>query len=149
MVNGVLYSKPKRIDALLGEIRSVMIRCLLHSGYSEADLLHEDRARGMIIDLLKKQRFLENTDDPYGYAVFSCRGGVPEVSITDVSCGDEIVFASDGYPELCRSLAESEAKLKELTEKDPLMYRYTHMTKGVTDGNVSYDDRSYIRFIAG
>ena len=102
----------------------------------------------MIKEALKMQTFLENTDDPYGYAVFSCRGNTPKVDIINVSGGDEIIFASDGYPVLLCSLEESEKKLKELIEKDPLMYQTVPMTKGMMNGNISFDDRSYLRFSA-
>ncbi len=57
-----------------------------------------------------------------------------------------LVLASDGYPVLKETLAESEAALKELIQKDPLCFRENKGTKGLVKGNGSFDDRTYIRF---
>lgn len=57
-----------------------------------------------------------------------------------------LVLASDGYPVLKETLAESEAVLRELMEKDPLCFRENKGTKGLVKGNDSFDDRTYIRF---
>lgn len=51
-----------------------------------------------------------------------------------------------GYPVLQRTLADSEAKLEEVLEQDPLCFRMYKTTKGLVEGNVSFDDRSYLRF---
>lgn len=55
-------------------------------------------------------------------------------------------MASDGYPDLCETLRESEEKLKILLEKDPLMISIYKSTKGLQKGNTSFDDRAYISF---
>ena len=60
---------------------------------------------------------------------------------------DEIVLASDGYPVLKNSLKESEEKLLEILEKDPLLINIYKSTKGLQQGNISYDDRTYIKFV--
>lgn len=58
-----------------------------------------------------------------------------------------IVLASDGYPFLCPTLAESEARLTEQREKDPLNIGPAFMaTKAFIPGNNSFDDRAYISF---
>ena len=60
-----------------------------------------------------------------------------------------IILASDGYPFLCPTLAESEARLAEQREKDPLNIGPDFMaTKAFIPGNNSFDDRAYISFIA-
>ena len=58
----------------------------------------------------------------------------------------EVVLASDGYPFLCPTLAESEARLKEQIVRDPLNINTFKATKGMMTGNLSFDDRAYIRF---
>ena len=58
----------------------------------------------------------------------------------------EIALASDGYPFLCPTLAESEARLDEQRRNDPLNIGDFKATKGFTPGFNSFDDRSYIRF---
>ena len=58
----------------------------------------------------------------------------------------EIVLASDGYPFLCPTLAESEERLAWQKENDPLNIGQFKATKAFTPGNNSFDDRAYIRF---
>lgn len=59
----------------------------------------------------------------------------------------EIVLASDGYPFLKPSLAASEAALAEQIANDPQNIRSFIATKGIVEGNKSFDDRTYIRFV--
>lgn len=56
-----------------------------------------------------------------------------------------LILASDGYPVLKNSLEASEQELQRILEADPLLFRLYKATKGVQDGNVSYDDRAYIK----
>ena len=58
----------------------------------------------------------------------------------------EIVLASDGYPFLKPTLAASEASLAEQIANDPQNIRSFIATKGIVEGNKSFDDRTYIRF---
>ena len=58
----------------------------------------------------------------------------------------EIVLASDGYPFLKPTLAASEAALAEQIANDPQNIRSFIATKGIVEGNKSFDDRTYIRF---
>lgn len=59
----------------------------------------------------------------------------------------EIVLASDGYPFLKPTLAASEAALAEQIANDPQNIRSFIATKGIVEGNKSFDDRTYIRFV--
>ncbi len=59
----------------------------------------------------------------------------------------EIVLASDGYPFLKPTLAASEAALAEQIANDPHNIRSFIATKGIVEGNKSFDDRTYIRFV--
>ena len=63
-----------------------------------------------------------------------------------VSSPNEIVLASDGYPFLKPTLAESEAALAEQIANDPQNIHSFIATKGIVEGNKSFDDRTYIRF---
>lgn len=58
----------------------------------------------------------------------------------------EIVLASDGYPFLKPTLAASEAALVEQIANDPQNIHSFIATKGIVEGNKSFDDRTYIRF---
>ena len=67
-------------------------------------------------------------------------------SDTIPSSSSEIVLASDGYPFLKPTLAASEAALAEQIANDPQNIRFFIATKGIVEGNKSFDDRTYIRF---
>ena len=58
----------------------------------------------------------------------------------------ELVLASDGYPFLEPTLAASEAALAEQIANDPQNIHSFIATKGIVEGNKSFDDRTYIRF---
>ena len=64
-----------------------------------------------------------------------------------VSSPNEVVLASDGYPFLKPTLAASEASLAEQIANDPQNIRSFIATKGIVEGNKSFDDRTYIRFV--
>ena len=64
-----------------------------------------------------------------------------------VSSPNEVVLASDGYPFLKPTLAESEAALAHLIAHDPQCIHDFIATKGLVAGNKSFDDRTYVRFI--
>ena len=76
----------------------------------------------------------------------SCSGSA-SASDTIPSSSSEIVLASDGYPFLKPSLAASEAALAEQIANDPQNIRSFIATKGIVEGNKSFDDRTYIRFV--
>ncbi len=57
-----------------------------------------------------------------------------------------IVLATDGYPVLKRTLEDSESALRDVLAQDPLMCRLYKSTKGILQGNVSFDDRAYVKF---
>lgn len=147
LLNGKHFAYPKKVDALLAEVRCLAIHMLLQSGHTEAELMREDLARELILPALRLQHHLENTDNEYGFSVFSSHGRLKHVHITDVPSGAEVILASDGYLELLGTLAASEAREQEFVRLDPLCYKLHQCTKGLTSGRTHFDDRSYIRFI--
>ena len=68
-------------------------------------------------------------------------------SVTIFVSSSEIVLASDGYPFLEPTLAASEAALAEQIANDPQNIHSFIATKGIVEGNKSFDDRTYIRFV--
>ena len=77
-------------------------------------------------------------------------GPCPEsvsASVTIPASSSDIVLASDGYPFLKPTLAASEAALAEQIANDPQNIRSFIATKGIVEGNKSFDDRTYIRFV--
>ena len=63
-----------------------------------------------------------------------------------ISSPNEVVLASDGYPFLEPTLAASEVALAEQIANDPQNIHSFIATKGIVEGNKSFDDRTYIRF---
>lgn len=58
----------------------------------------------------------------------------------------EVILASDGYPFLRPTLAECEATLSQQLRDDPQNIQTFLATKGMKEGNGSFDDRAFIRF---
>ena len=75
-----------------------------------------------------------------------CSDSVSASGTISVS-SSEIVLASDGYPFLEPTLAASEAALAEQIANDPQNIHSFIATKGIVEGNKSFDDRTYIRFV--
>jgi len=74
--------------------------------------------------------------------------GLRDLHVTDGPSGAVVILASDGYPELGPTLAASEAALEAVRREDPLCMSRFKSTKGFVDGQLSFDDRAYVRFIA-
>ena len=73
------------------------------------------------------------------------------VKVWTVPLGTEVVLASDGYPQVCWTQEESEAKLREIIAEDPLCLGVgvgKAGVKGIMEGMESFDDRAYVRVIA-
>lgn len=157
MVNGRTIPTTKRVDLLLGELRSFAWQALelqrsqqTGPGKRGADgAASPDPARDLIMPFLRLQSQFANRRGEYGYFVFDGFTD-PEYPIRTISVrlGDEVVLASDGYPKLCATLAESERELERLRREDPHLVREFRTTKGFTPGLESFDDRTYIRLVA-
>ena len=79
------------------------------------ELIINDIGRDAILENLLKQFTYENKKEKYGYPILNGMGIEEEMlCIYKVKNGDEIILASDGYPQLGRSLEESEAKLQRI-----------------------------------
>ena len=164
IIDGKLYENGKPYEEKIARKRVELIE----HGLSPAE------ARKQIEPLLIKA-MLSGQNQTYtvidGFPVY--REGVKVVSVSDsssvqdsvpasdsVPCSDsasasgtisvsssEIVLASDGYPFLEPTLAASEAALAEQIANDPQNIRSFIATKGIVEGNKSFDDRTYIRFV--
>ena len=113
-------------------------------GATADELLTYDIARLSIIPQMLKKMQKQNVT----YAVID-GFPIPESKVKVITLDFnpcEIVLATDGYPFLCPTLAESEARLQQQRENDPLNIGDFKATKGFMKGNNSFDDRTYIRF---
>lgn len=163
IIGGKLYENGKPYEEKIARKRVELIE----QGLSPAE------ARKQIEPLLIKA-MLSGQNQTYtvidGFPIY--REGVKVVSVSDsssvqdsvpasdsVPCSDsasasdtipssssEIVLASDGYPFLKPTLAASEAALAEQIANDPQNIHSFIATKGIVEGNKSFDDRTYIRF---
>lgn len=148
MINHKLYTHIKKIDQLNSDLRALRLEYELLQGFSLEELSHNDPGRAYIQDNLLIQFSFENKSVPFGYPVLNGMGIEDSMlKCYPVSDGDIIVLATDGYPILYDTLAESEKALTEIQEKDPLCFRQFRSTKGLQKGNISFDDRCYCRFL--
>ncbi|WP_223847986.1 hypothetical protein [Bifidobacterium reuteri] len=107
-----------------------------------------DPARAMILPFLRLQSQFANVRGPYGYFVFDgFTDPAYPIRTVAVRPGDEVVLASDGFPLLKPTLADSEAALQRLKVEDPALISEYRSTKGFTPGYDSFDDRTYVRFV--
>ena len=167
LLNGRLIQNEKQVDRIFSEMRALLIHAELAQGKTEEELLLHDTSRERLIDLLRQQTKLQNTAFKSEFAYYVIDGfewegfewtglecksasqkpphqGLLTIPVTEPS--GEIVLASDGYPRLLPSLAESEACLAKVLREDPLCYKLHRTTKGRYGDNLSFDDRAYIRF---
>ena len=62
-----------------------------------------------------------------------------------VSVRSSAVLASAGYPTLLPTLRDTEKALAKQLADDPQNIRSFVATKGLVEGNKSFDDRAYVR----
>ncbi|WP_428909779.1 hypothetical protein [Niallia sp. Krafla_26] len=149
MIDGKLFINEKELDSITANARSLFLEAELKKGKTVEDLLVEDSGWDYIKPLIQQQYYLQNDpESQYGFEVID---GF-EVALSKVkkikvpSNVKEMVLASDGYPYLKPTLQESEDSLQDLLKTDPLCFQQYKCTKGLRKGNVSFDDRLYIRF---
>lgn len=144
LCNGRYYDNPKPHEAPVAHHRSMLISKMISNGiYTESQLLAHDHARDEVVADIVESCHHQNTD-------FSVIDGFPvaldKVVIIHADTSDDIVLATDGYPFLLPTLQASEEALMRQLANDPLCYKTFLATKGKVEGNVSFDDRAYIRF---
>lgn len=145
LIGGQLYDNPKPYERPIAEERAETARRLIGSGEATVESLRlNDIARQAILPRLITAMREQNKS----YAVVD-GFPIPMAKVRVVTLDFrpwEIVLATDGYPFLKPTLAESEAALKKQAEDDPLNIGTYKATKGFAIGANSFDDRSYIRF---
>ncbi len=144
LVDGVLYDNPKPYEEEIAEMRSAYIRLQIKQGVRQEAFQEHDTGRDFILPvLIDSCRFQNQT--------FSVIDGfdipLSKVRVIDVSNASQLVLATDGYPELRPTLAESEEALAQQLADDPLCIYHHKATKGMMRGRVSFDDRCYLRIM--
>lgn len=144
LVDGVYHSNVKKIDTLLADLRSFVYQV---NHFQKVTPLIEDAARQAVLPFLEVQATLANTPTEFGYLVLDGIGALPEqIKIIPASDAQTITLATDGFPILKNTLAETEHALAELKHTDPLLVSSYKATKGFSSKYASFDDRSYIQF---
>ena len=152
IVNGKLFWSEKRLDKAIAEMRSLISNIdMCKTGQSEEEYFAEgDVLRPFVLDWVKKARIFANTEfKDFGYSVINGKE-IPKSLIReiDVATGQNVVLATDGYPDLRESLVESESALLKIMAEDPFAINAYPQTKGLKIGNFSFDDRAFVKFKA-
>ncbi len=174
--SAILYSKARREVWMVGDCQAIIGGKFYENGKPYEQEIAEKRAtlikQGIApaearkqIEPLLVEAMLAGQNKSYavidGFPVF--RDGVKvvplavkqvakviETGLEDhseaVSSPLEVVLASDGYPFLLSTLADSEEALARQLANDPQNVDSFLATKGIVEGNKSFDDRTYVRF---
>ncbi len=141
----------KAIDGIVAAARAALLEALLRKDVPLDSLLESDPGREMVLPLLEEQYRFRNLDDPSCGLAFGALDGKPVpvrfIEISAAEPGAELVLATDGYPDLMPTLAESEEWLARDLAEDPLRIGRHKTTKAVTPGHASFDDRAYVRLM--
>ena len=155
--SAILYSKTREEVWMVGDCQAIIGGKLYENGKPYEQRIAAKRASlikgGMApaearkqIEPLLIEAMLSGQNKSYtvidGFPIY--RKGVRVVSLPSAT---EVVLASDGYPFLKPTLAESEEALAKQIANDPQNINTFIATKGIVEGNKSFDDRTYIRFL--
>lgn len=145
LINDAYYCDEKEIDIIYSRVRAMILEKAERDGTLPED---KDPGRELIMPLLKNQHIFANGNGKYSYPLLNGRSFDTERIISaKVSEGDTIIFATDGYPRLFPTLEESEAYLSYVIKNDPTCSKIHLSTKGIEKGNLSFDDRAYVKFV--
>lgn len=144
-----IVTRHKIVDQVLANVRALKLELEILKGATIDQLRQNDKGREFIMPLLEEQSRLQNNPaaGEYWYPIID-GFPVPDEGIIVKPIPDNIdsvVLATDGYPNLKDSFKESEDALKEILNNDPLLFREYISTKGVSKGNVSFDDRAFVK----
>lgn len=143
LIGGEYYDNPKPYEAELAAMRAEEAKRQMAEGKTQDELLQNDTARSVIIPRMLETMHQQNV-------TYSVIDGfhIPREHVRVITLDFrpwQLVLASDGYPFLCPTLAESESRLRQQRENDPLNIGDFQATKGFHPDQNSFDDRSYIR----
>ena len=149
LVDGQLFCRSKASDELLANVRAFYLETELLLGKTVEALQEHDTGREFITPLIKRDRLFQNNPGHPGFSSWVMDGFLDPSQAVEVievpENAEYLVLASDGYPEVFPTLDRTEKRLAEILERDPLLFREYKSTKGLQKGQVSFDDRSYLR----
>ena len=173
--SAILYSRARKEVWMVGDCQAIICGKLYENGKPYEEKIAQKRVeliqQGMSpaearkqIEPLLVRAMLEGQNKTYtvidGFPIY--REGVRVVPLKmkqasndietyleehskPISSPYEVVLASDGYPFLKPTLAESEEALAKQIANDPQNIKTFIATKGIVEGNKSFDDRTYVR----
>lgn len=146
MIGNKRITNKKFIDEVLSNLRSLIIEIELINGMSVEEIYKDDVGRNYIMKFLKQQHKFQNANFQSDFSYGVLDGFEINKKHIKVYNADEtqIILASDGYPRIFETLSETEEFLHRVLEMDPLCYRENKSTKGLQQGQISYDDRAYL-----
>jgi hypothetical protein len=148
VVDGAPHHGGKRVDDAAYAFRAAVTAALLARGTPIETVLADDPGTQASLPLYEIQQHLANRPGPWGYGVVNGDPVPPELVdvLTLPDHAHEVVLASDGYPEILATLADSERRLRELLAEDPTatgpLWR---VGKSLRPGHDSMDDRAWLR----
>ncbi|MBP5506689.1 MAG: hypothetical protein J6Y23_02440 [Prevotella sp.] len=144
LVNDIYYDNPKPDEDRIAHERAAIIHEMLAKGETDiASLRQHDVGRDRVVAQIVQTCHDQNVR-------FSVFDGFPvameKVKVIPVPLGSKVVLASDGYPFLFPTLEESEAALANQLATDPLCIHHHIATKAFMEGQLSFDDRAFVKF---
>lgn len=153
MIDGKWYTNAKIVDDIIANIRSFVLETELQKGKTIEELMKKDTGHQAVSSFKRMQYYLQNTKVETQYSYIAITGfdfNVDRIKTLGVDPAAEyLVLASDGYPRLKPTLEEVEKELQYILENDPLCFREYKLGKGLIEGNVSFDDRTYVKIRLG
>lgn len=148
LIDGTAYPPNRTAEDIVARGRSLVLREHLQHGIPISELQRNDLGRASVQYLFPALVGLRNkTAFGLSYGAIDGQQIPPEFievfKLPAAKC--EVVLATDGYPDPFPTLRDSEIALARRISEDPLMISEPPMTKGVSTGARSFDDRAYVR----
>ncbi len=152
LVEGQIYTKHKDIDTLMENLRAMYIEVELQEGKTEQEVARSfEPIQKRLSAQMNFQNTFQNTPKQTSFSYYVLDGFFTNLSAVQVvkleGPPKHVVLGSDGYPELRASLQSSEESLASLLLRDPLCFKENRCTKGLVEGNISFDDRCYLHIL--
>ena len=149
-IDGELHYQRSEAYELAAEKRAeVMERFLANDRSDLRDLINTDYGRSSAMDIIvEEERRVDGVEILSGRADVDMDVLLSHLEIYPVATDSEVILASDGYPRILPTLAESEDWLAAERARDPLFIHDYKSLCGAMDEHTGYDDRTYVRFIA-
>lgn len=148
LIDGHGHNPEMAVDSVVVQVRRMVTQAHLLAGATTDRLRRDDPGHDAVKPLLALQtRFMNQPNSAYAYGAISgttVPANLIEVIKVPAEAGS-VVLASDGYPRVRTTLAESEAQLEHVLEHDPLLSELYVAAKGWRPGTASFDDRAYLR----